>query len=425
MLKKRAVGLALMSSLALLPLLVPLAAAAPRISVILVDDESAPGGDGSRQRPFNNLPDAVAAARTSPQPVVINVAPGHYRLVAPLVIDFPVTLRGSNEPVLNEGDPWPTGQVAAGTETRVFADSSVGAQTLIQIGRTDTDVLSDVSVSRFTFQGTATGQQMLLTRVQQYLVADNIFRAPGTFAFTSVASSGKLIANHFSGIGTGAIFNGGYPESPSNVVAVGNRAVGNNLGGILLNGASINIPELGDQLSAVVRANDLSGNTGIQGFGLRLFILRRDAGTPGDTQAVAHVQALAQDNRIVGNRVGLVVDAGFPYRSVAGVCDPRVFSGTIELELMGNTLSDSIVAPALITTTRSNAALTPSMLPMWQYLHGATFSISDRDQALTGAWIDHPAADPFVGPCPADATHETLENAVIYNGVAVPNGRNF
>jgi hypothetical protein len=345
--------------------------------------------------------------------------------VAPLMIDFPVTLRGSNEPVLNAGDPWPTGQVAAETETRVFADSSVGAQTLIQIGRADGTVLSDVSVSRFTFEGTATGQEMLLTRVQRYVVKDNIFRAPATFAFTSVASSGQLIANHFSGIGTGAIMNGGYPESPSNVEIVGNRAVGNNLGGILLNGASINIPELGDQLSAIVRGNDLSGNTGTQGFGLRLFILRRDAGTPGDTQSVAHVEALVQDNRLVGNRVGLVVDAGFPYRRVAGVCDPRVFSGTIELELLGNSLSDSIVAPTLITTTRNNAALTPSMLPMWQYLHGATFSISDRNGTLAGAWIDHPAADPFVGPCPADATHEILENAVIYNGVAVPNGRNF
>jgi hypothetical protein len=261
--------------------------------------------------------------------------------------------------------------------------------------------------------------------VQQYLVADNIFRAPATFAFTSVASSGKLIANHLSGIGTGAIFNGGYPESPSNVVAVGNRAVGNNLGGILLNGASINIPELGDQLSAIVRGNDLSGNTGTQGFGLRVFILRRDAGTPGDSQSVAHVEALVQDNRLVGNRVGLMVDAGFPYRRVAGVCDPRVFSGTIDLELLGNSLSDSILAPALITTTRNNAALTPSMLPMWQYLHGATFSISDRDQTLMGAWIDHPTADPFVGPCPADATHEILENTLIYNGVEVPNGRNF
>jgi len=40
-----------------------------------------------------------------------------------------------------------------------------------------------------------------------------------------------------------------------------------------LNGASINIPELGDELNAIVRDNDLSENIGNQGFGLRVFIL--------------------------------------------------------------------------------------------------------------------------------------------------------
>ena len=96
------------------------------------------------------------------------------------------------------------------------------------------------------------------------------------FAFQSTASSGELTANHFSGIPTGAIFTGGYPESPSAIVATSNRMVNNNLGGIVLIGSSIFIPELGDQLDAVVRGNDRSNNAGTQGFGLRMFILRRD-----------------------------------------------------------------------------------------------------------------------------------------------------
>ena len=127
----------------------------------------------------------------------------------------------------------------------------------------------------------------------------------------------------------------------------------------------------------------------------------------------------------MGNRVGVYVDAGFPYRRVGTTCDSRVYSGVIDLQFAGNTLSGSLLTPGLVTFTRSLAALTPAMLPQWQYLHGATFTISDHEGILAGAWIDHPDADPFLGPCPDDATREALGNALIYNGQVLPNGRNF
>jgi hypothetical protein len=142
----------------------------------------------------------------------------------------------------------------------------------------------------------------------------------------------------------------------------------------LLNGASINIPELGDELDVVVRGNDLSSNTepaSLNIFGLRLFILRLGLGAPGDSQSSARIEALVQ------------------------------------------------------TFTRNTAALNPAMLPQWQYLHGATFVIADRDGTLANAWIDHPESDPFLGPCAGNATPESLGNVLIYNGVVVPNGRNF
>jgi len=44
---------------------------------------------------------------------------------------------------------------------------------------------------------------------------------------------------------------------------------------------------------------------------------------------------------------------------------------------------------------------------------------------LAEAWIDHAETDPFIGPCPADATNESLGNVLIYNGARLPNGRNF
>jgi hypothetical protein len=261
--------------------------------------------------------------------------------------------------------------------------------------------------------------------VQDYTVADNAFRAPAFLGLQSVASSGRVTGNYFSGPGTGAILTGGFAASPSNVTFSNNRSVANTIGGLLLNGASINIPEHGDQLDAIVRDNDLSNNTASQGFGFRAFILRRDPGAPGDTQSTGNIRAQLRGNRIAGNRIGIYVDAGFPYRQVGSTCDPRVFSGSIDLMFRGNTVTDSLLAPALVTFTRNTAALAPGTLSQWQYLHGAAFTITDPDGTLAGAWIDHPERDPFLGPCFGDATNELLNNTLTYNGAVLANGRNF
>ena len=69
--------------------------------------------------------------------------------------------------------------------------------------------------------------------------------------------------------------------------------------------------------------------------------------------------------------------------------------------------------------------MNPSLLPQWGYLHAAHFAITDKDGTLEDAWIDNPATDPFVGPCPGDTTNEPLGNVLLYNGVILPTGRNF
>ena len=405
---------------------VPVCTAAVPV-VIHVNDDAAPGGDGSGRRPYKNLPEAVAAARAASGEVVVKVQPGAYALGETLVIDRSLGLRGSTEQVAS-GDAWPSGEATVGTETRVYSTNPSMTQ-LIVVGRPDASVLENVTIRGFALDGPAAGigVSVRVNRTQGFRIADNVFRGPAAFAFQSTASSGHVTGNHFSGVGTGAVFTGGYPESPSNVVASGNRSVRNNLGGMLLNGASVDIPELGDLLNAVIRDNDLSDNTAnaSQSFGLRIFIIRRDLGLDGDEQSSANVQALVQNNRIHGNRFGVVLDAGFPYRSVDGVCDSRVYSGTIDAQLLGNTVTGSLVTPALVTSTRSVAALNVSQLPQFQYLHGATFAILDQDESLAGARIDHPAVDPYLGPCPGDSTNEPLDNVLTYNGVALPNGKNF
>jgi len=88
-------------------------------------------------------------------------------------------------------------------------------------------------------------------------------------------------------------------------------------------------------------------------------------------------------------------------------------------------VTNSVLAPALMTFTRNTAALAPGTMSQWQYLHGAAFTITDPDGTLADAWIDHPERDPFLGPCFGDATNELLNNTLTYNGAVLANGRNF
>lgn len=406
--------------------LTPPSFAAVRV-VIHADDDAAPGGDGSGLHPYNNLLDAVTAARSTPAAAVVQVAPGDYVVDQPIVIDFPLELRGSTAQVDDPDDPWPTGEVTPGTQTRIFASGALGSRPLIAVGRGDGDVLDGFRISGFVLEGTSSGNELELTRVQGYRVVNNVFRAPAALGVFATASSGTVTGNHFSGLANGATFAGGYPASPSTVAFRGNRSVRNILGGVVLNGSDTFLPEVGDHLDATLRDNDISDNspTIITGFGLRVFVIRKDLGRPGDTQSSGNVHAVIQDNRISGNPIGMTIDAGFPFRRVGGICDPRVYSGTLDLSLTGNSVIGSRLTPALLTFTRITAATAPSTLSQWQYLHGASYVISDADGSLAGAWIDHPAVDPFVGPCPADATQEPLENAVVYNGATLPFGRNF
>lgn len=396
--------------------------------VIHVDDDAPLGGNGSGGFPYNNLADALEKARLT-NAAVIQVAPGDYAIGSTLVIEQShLDLRGSSLLVKEEGSGWPTGNVQPGTETRIIGTALLGTQPLVAVGRRPSGgVVNEVGISGFVFAGASAATiEMTLTRVQNFSIHDNVFRGLGMFGVESTASSGSLVENYFSGVGTGAILAGGYPSSPSKVTVKGNRSVQNNLGGVLLNGASIGIPELGDELDAVVRDNDLSQNgLGTNSFGLRLFVIRRDLGAPGDTQSTSKIRALVQSNRLVGNLIGISVDAGFPYRRVGTLCDTRVYTATIDLKLQGNTVADSVLTPALVTFTRNTSALIPSMLPQWQYLHAATFTITDPQGTLAGAWIDHPERDPFLGPCPEDAVNEPLGNILRYNDLVMTNGRNF
>ena len=74
-----------------------------------------------------------------------------------------------------------------------------------------------------------------------------------------------------------------------------------------------------------------------------------------------------------------------------------MFTGTLSVTLIGNTLSGSLLTPALISFTRLQASLKAAQLPSWQYLHNAIYVIKDPKGTLEGYVKDHPSTDPFVG----------------------------
>jgi hypothetical protein len=394
-------------------------------TVLHVDAQAAPNGDGSAGAPLQDLGAAVTLANQLGGALIL-VAPGRYRVNATIRIEAPVSIIGSNVPKL-DADGLPTGGVEAGTESKIVATTALGANELMIAGRMDGAVLHDVMIASLTLESVGDGPSHFLevTKTQDFTIRNNNFVGPVAIALSTSGSSGHVRGNYISGAGCGACVMAGNPGSPAVVDVTGNRMVGNANGGLLLNGSGTEIDEFADELEATVAGNDLSDNTGPNhtGFGLRIFVILRGLTSVMNTQSTGHVSAVVTGNRIVHNQIGVLIDAGFPFRSVGTVCDSRTYSGSIDAAFDGNALSGSTVTPALITFTRNENTLTTTTAAQWQYLHNSTFTISDPDGALAGYWYDHPAADPFLGPCANDAVQEPLGNHLIYNGVEVLPGR--
>jgi len=403
----------------------------PARTIIYVNIGAEPGGDGSFGLPYRNLRPALNKARETAGAVTIWVAPGHYVVSSTLVINRPLVLRGSSE-LVQDDEGLPTGEVLAGTETQIVATAALGAEPLISVGRANGVVISRVTIRNLVFtHADPTATQLTIRRVQDYRVSSNVFRTGGRIGLESIASSGDVIRNHFSLLETGAMFAAGYPQSPSNVLFQGNRAVHNERAGVLLDGASVYIPERGNQLSAVVQDNDLSGNY----FSAHLFTIFREPGLPGDTQETGHIHALLKGNFIRDSNAGVVVEAGYPFRELeGGVCDPRNYSGSVDITAEDNRLSGNFWANLWVTFTRwpgGSGLAGPDFYAAWDYLHAARFRIRDpqgnfkqeNDITYGTIFYDAPARDRHVGSCPGDEDAELLGNVLLYNGQSLTGTR--
>jgi len=424
-------------------------AARPAAAEDLYVDASQPPGNGSQGSPYQTISAAIARARNDrmtmavpdSETIVVHVRAGEYFgsyahagqgfEQLPILLDVPnFELRGDTVLAL-DAEGWPTGAVN-GTETWFTATPFLGSgynpdRFVFLVGPTSDRLTgADVTIGGFVIDGGLNGEKgngvgIGLDRVAGASIAGNVITQTylAMFARASTAAiRGNLCHNCY----VGGILQGGPAASPGSYLFQDNSSVRNTNG--LITSASgmvyawdpaltpVPANALYDVNYVAVIHNDLSDNNHVKGFscGIRcgLFSPVLPAG-----QSTGHLTVDVERNRIVGNSVGIHMDAMFPYRWY-----PQPLTVAFHGYFADNQVTANDVAPALITFTRNRAALkqTPSELNNYKYLEDSLFELIVVDDELAGFWYDNPAFDPVSGVA--------LDNTLLVNGVPF-NGRNI
>src|SRR5262249_15543832 len=198
-----------------------------------------------------------------------------------------------------------------------------GIQSLLAVGSaSDGTVVERVTVANLSLNaGSGHGGQILrVDQVQDFIVLDNYVtggRTDSSLGIYVSRSSGQILGNYVTRAGCGMCILAGNISSPARVVVSGNRSVNNEEGGGLLSGS---FSSDSGSLTATVCGNDLSNNNSqpdaenhnFFSFGLRVLII---SNTGNLDQTSGSVTATVCNNRIRNNSAGVVLDAGFPFRT--------------------------------------------------------------------------------------------------------------
>jgi hypothetical protein len=327
----------------------------------------------------------------------------------PFVVNVPwLIIRGSTQMAL-DADGRPTGEVV-GAPTRIVPDAPLGpgdSQIVFLItDTTDGFAGNGAAVERFVVESGQTvgrgGAGVVIIRVHDYAVRENLFGARLNQAVDSRQASGEIAANYARNVAICAICAAG----PGEVRVKSNRAF-DGLGGLLVSSTISHVPfDLGVQaqslavaplvvrerphFAAEVVGNDFSNHVRNASLSFGIRIMQYGLNT---AQVVVDqgLTVIARKNRIRNNIFGVEADAGFPER---GGPSP---TGGLEAVFQGNDVGDNQRSPLLVTFTRHSTTFDCSQLPLRPYLENTSYNfhfLQGDSAQFEDIWIDHPSVDP-------------------------------
>ena len=383
-------------------------------TILHVDCAATVAGDGTARAPFRRVVDAVSAGRLLALPagerLIIHVRPGTCAEEAPLpiLLDFPVWLRGSRVPAF-DADGFPT--AAQENDTLILASTTTTVPTMIRITG------PEVRVSHLSLDGllpnSATPRggtlAVLVERGEGFALHElRIVRTIGGINTTS--ASGAITSNYLGELSSGIVVRGG--ADPASVLVRGNRVENHSAGAMLVGGIGVD----GGALVATVTDNDFvtswTGTGPSNPYGIRVQPI-----SPPNNIAHAETTATVARNRVRGTHYfPLIFNSGQSFR------DRLPWSARVDVDLIDNVIEGT----RLVTFTNSRMTQLPCELDPtsvrgpdcpnlqpgqhYTYLIDSTFTI-DHTGELDGALIDHPALHPYDGT--------ELGNTLVINGEPV------
>jgi hypothetical protein len=399
---------------------------------VYVDCAAAPGGDGSKTAPVPTITAALPIARALAMDgkVTIDVAEGICDdEVFPIELDFPVRVRGSRSPEVDEGDLPVDGQDHDTLVTWVPPSPvppSVGALAFFRITG------SDVRISKLSLDGkiapgtvtpapAATAPIGVLAHRAKDFVVDQLRIVRMGNAVRAQGASGRVRDTYVGKVSAGIVLTGGDPTAPPKVICTNNRVEDYWTGAFAVSGAG----PAGQSIRAVVEGNDTVtsyANTGPSNpFGVRISPIL--AGTPF---LEGSVRATFEGNQFRGSpRYAIIANGGQTVRRADG----QRYTGVVETTFADNLIDEAGItrAASLITFTNSRATELPCELDpantkaqcptlmgnppqYWEYLEAGVFDLRHSGE-LDGALIDHPEIEPVDG--------RDLDNLLVINNEVV------